>query len=90
MASIKQIEYLMLQHYEDLYALLDTENAYKLAKTIYSCTGDQSISKICLEITNSLEGQILTIGCGTILKLLTYFGGLLNTDNPRQKEKMVC
>ena len=32
-----------------------------------------------------LEGQILTVGSEIILRWLTYFDGLLNTENPRKQ-----
>ena len=34
---------------------------------------------------NSLEGHILTVGSEIILRWLTYFDGLLNTENPRKR-----
>ena len=34
---------------------------------------------------NSLEGQILTAGIEIIQRWLTYFDGLLNTENTRKQ-----
>ena len=52
---------------------------YKLAKTRDRRTKDISA------FINSLEGQILTVGSDIMLRWLTYFEGLVNTENTRKQ-----
>ena len=54
---------------------------YKLAKTRERRT--KYISD--MPFINSLEGQILTVGSDIMLRWLTYFEGLLNTENTRKQ-----
>ena len=54
---------------------------YKLAKTRDSRSKDISD----MTFINILEGQILTVGSEIVLRWLTYFEGLLNTENKRKK-----
>ena len=71
--------------YEDLYAKLDSREGvnmvYKLAKTRDMRSKDISD----MPFNNSWEGKILTVGSEIILRWLTYFNGLLNTENPRKQ-----
>ena len=71
--------------YEDLYTKLDSREGikmvYKLAKTTDRRTKDISD----MPFINSLEGQILTVGSDIMLRWLTYFEGLLNTENTRKQ-----
>ena len=71
--------------YEDLYAKLDSREGikmvYKLAKTRDRRTNDISD----MSFINSLEGQIITAGSDIMLRWLTYFEGLLNTENTRKQ-----
>ena len=43
-----------------------------------------------MPFVNSLEGQIFTVETEIMLRWLTYFDDLLNTENARKKLKMVC
>ena len=75
----------VLQAYEDLYAKLDSregiEMVYKLAKTRERRSKDISDKPFI----NSLEVQILTVESDIIQRWLTYFEGLLNTENTRKQ-----
>ena len=54
---------------------------YKLAKT-----RDRRTKYISyMPFINSLKGQILTVGSDIMLRWLTYFEGLLNTENKRKQ-----
>ena len=68
----------------DLYAKLDSREGikmvYKLAKT-----RDRRSKHISdMPFINSLEGDILTVGNEVILRWMTYFDGLLNSENTRK------
>ena len=54
---------------------------YKLAKTKERRSKDISD----MPFINTLEGQILTVGNDIIQRWLTYFEGLLNTENTRKQ-----
>ena len=54
---------------------------YTLVKTRYRRSKDISD----MPFINSLEGQILTVGSEIIQRWLTYFDGLLNTENTRKQ-----
>ena len=54
---------------------------YKLAKTRERRSKDISD----MPFINSLEGQMLTVGSEIIQRWLTYFDGLLNTENKRKQ-----
>ena len=80
-ASRKAVRIAKDAAYEDLYTKLDSREGikmvYKLAKTRDRRTKDISD----MPLINSLEGQILTVGSDIMLRWLTYFEGLLNTEN---------
>ena len=71
--------------YEDLHAKLDSRvginMVYKLAKTRERRSKDISD----MPFINSSEGQILTVESDIIQRWLTYFEGLLNTENTRKQ-----
>ena len=55
---------------------------YKLART-----RDRRIKEIsAMSFMNSMEGQILTVGIDIMLRWLTYFEGLHNTENTNSKK----
>ena len=71
--------------YADLYTKLDSRDrikmVYKLAKT-----GDRRSKYISdMHFINSLDGQILTVGSEIMLIWLTYFEGLLKSENKRKQ-----
>ena len=82
-ASRKAVRIAKDAAYEDLYTKLDSREGikmvYKLAKTRDRRSKDISD----MPFINSLEGQILTVGSDIKLRWLTYFEGLLNTENTR-------
>ena len=84
MASRKAVRIAKDAAYEDLYAKLDSREgikmAYKLAKTRERRSKDISD----MPFINSLEGQILTVESDIIQRWLTYYEGLLNTENTRK------
>ena len=84
-ASRKAVRIAKGAAYEDLYAKLDSREGinmvYKLAKTRDRRSKDISD----MPFINSLEGQILTVGSEIIQRWLTYFEGLLNTENTRKQ-----
>ena len=84
-ASRKAVRIAKDAAYEDLYTKLDSREGikmvYKLAKTRNRRTKDISD----MPFINSLEGQILTVGSDIMLRWLTYFEGLLNTENTRKQ-----
>ena len=84
-ASRKAVRIAKDAAYEDLYTKLDSregiKTVYKLAKT-----RDRRTKYISdMPFINSLEGQILTVGSDIMLRWLTYFEGLLNTENTRKQ-----
>ena len=84
-ASRKAVRIAKDEAYEYLYAKLDSREGikmvYKLAKTRENRSKDNSD----MPFINSLEGQILTIESDIIQRWLTYFEGLLNTENTRKQ-----
>ena len=84
-ASRKAVRIAKDAAYEDLYAKLDSQEGikmvYKLAKTRERRSKDISD----MTFINSLEGQILTVESDIIQRWLTYFEGLLNTENTRKQ-----
>ena len=84
-ASRKAIRKAKDATYEDLYAKLDSragiKMAYKLAITRERRSKDISDKPFI----NSLEGHILTVESDIIQRWLTYFEGLLNTENTRKQ-----
>ena len=84
-ASRKAVRIAKDAAYEDLYTKLDSREGikmvYKLSKTRDRRTKDISD----MPFINSLEGQILTVGSDIMLRWLTYFEGLLNTENTRKQ-----
>ena len=84
-ASRKAVRIAKVAAYEDLFAKLDSREGikmvYKLAKTRKRRSKDSSD----MPFINSLAGQILTVGSDIIQRWLTYFEGLLNTDNTRKR-----
>ena len=84
-ASRKAVRIAKDAAYEDLYTKLNSREGikmlYKLAKTRYRRT--KYISD--MPFINSLAGQILTVGSDIMLRWLTYFEGLLNTENTRKQ-----
>ena len=85
MASRKAVRIAKDAAYEDLYAKLDSREGikmvYKLAKTRERRSKDISD----MPFKNSLEGQILSVESDIIQRWLTYFEGLLNTENTRKQ-----
>ena len=83
-ASRKAVRIAKDTAYEDLYTELDSREGikmvYKLVTTKYRRTKDISD----MPFINSLEGQILTVGSDIMLRWLTCFEGLFNTENIRK------
>ena len=84
-ASRKSVRIAKTAPYEDLCAKLDSREGikmvYKLAKTRDRRSKDISD----MPFIHSLEGKILTVGSEIIQRWLTYFDGLLNTENTRKQ-----
>ena len=89
-ASRKAVRIAKAAAYEDLYAKVDSREGikmvYKLAKTRDRRSKDISD----MPFINSLKGQILTVGSEIIQRWLTYFDGLLNTENTRKHNRKWC
>ena len=84
-ASRKAVRIAKDAAYEYIYAKLDSREGiqmvYKLAKTRERRSKDISD----MPFINSLEGKILTVESDMIQRWLTYFEGLLNTENTRKQ-----
>ena len=71
--------------YEDLYAKVDSREGIKMVYKL-SKTRDMRSKYISdMPFINILEGQRLTVGSEIILRGLTHFEGLLNTENTRKQ-----
>ena len=80
-ASRKAVRIAKAAAYEDLCAKLDSREGIKLAKTRDRRSKDISD----MPFIHSLQGKTLTVGSEIIQRWLTYFDGLLNTENTRKQ-----
>ena len=83
-ASRKAVRIAKGAAYEDLYAKLDSRERIKMVYKLANTRKRRSKDISDMPFINSLEGQILTVEIDIIQRWLTYFEGLLNTENTRK------
>ena len=86
-ASIKAVRIAIRMQHTKIYnyAKLDSREGIKMVYKLAKTRGRRSKDISDMPFINSLEGQILTVESDIIQRWLTYFEGLLNTENTRKQ-----